>query len=130
MSRADVRAMLDQCIIAFDRAAAVYQTPIPFGFAIRAHVRPYHFEGTLELIDEGNHREAIYWISCLDTAYLVLQNDAPEAEKPVFEAKLQAMYAALGYTSATTWAECVDAAERLAPEIYCIADALAAQYPE
>jgi hypothetical protein len=38
---------------------------------------------------------------------------------------LRTMYAALGYTSDAVWAERVKAAERLAPEIYRIADALA-----
>jgi len=130
MSRADVQAMLDQSVIAFDRAVEVYQTPIPFSFAIRAHLRPYHLEGTLEMIDEGNHREAMFWISCLDTAYLALQNDAPDAEKPAFAAQLRAMYAALGYTSAEVWAERVGTAERLASEIERIANALAALHPE
>jgi hypothetical protein len=130
LRRADVQALLEQCAIAFDRAVAVYRTPIPFGFAIRAHLRPYHVTGTQEMIDEGNYREAVYWISCLDTAYFVLQNDAPEAEQPAFAAQFQAMYAALGCTSAEAWAAHVAAAERLAPEIYRIADALAAAYPE
>jgi hypothetical protein len=130
MSHAGIQAMLEQSVIAFDRAVEVYQTPIPFSFAIRAHLRPYYLEGTLEMIDEGNHREAVFWISCLDTAYLVLQNDAPDAEKPAFTAQLQAMYAALGYTSAAAWAERVDTAERLAPEIYRIADTLVALHPE
>jgi hypothetical protein len=130
MSPADVRAMLDQCVSAFDRAVQVYQTPIPFGFAIRPHLRPYHVEATLEMINEGNHREAMFWISCLDTAYHVLQNDAPGAEKPVFQAQLQAMYAALGYTSVEAWAERVDTAARLAPEIYGLADALVVLHPE
>jgi hypothetical protein len=82
------------------------------------------------MINEGNHREAVFWISCLDTAFLVLLNDAPAAEKAGFAAQLQAMYDALGYTSDTRWAACVEAAERLALEIYRIADALAAQHPE
>ena len=130
MSPADVQALLDQTISAFDRAAEVNQTPIPYGFAIRPHLRPYYVEATLELIDEGNHREAVYWISCLDTAYFVLQHDAPEAEQPMFAAQLHAFYDALGYTSAELWAERVVAAERLATEIYQIADALAALHPE
>ena len=130
MSRADVQALLDQSVTAFDRAVAVYETPTPYGFSIRAHLRPYLAEATQEMIDEGNHREAVYWISCLDTAYHALHNDAPEAEKPAFEAQLQAMYAALGYTSAEGWAERVDTAERLAPEIYRLADALVALQPE
>ncbi len=131
LSRADVQAMLDQSVVAFDRSVEVYQTPTPYGFTIRAHLRPYLAEATQELIDEGNHREAMFWIMTLATeSYLVLQNDAPDAEKPVFAAQLQAMLDALGYTSAETWAERVAAAERLAQEIYPIADALVALHPE
>jgi len=130
MSRADVQGMLDQCVSAFDRAVEVYQTPVPFSFALRPHLRPYHVEGTQEMIDEGNHREAMFWITCLDTAYLVLQQDAPAAEKPAFAAQFQAMCAALGYTSPKGWTMCVDAAERLTPEIYRIADALIALHPD
>ena len=131
MSRADVQAMLDQSVVAFERSVEVYQTPTPFGFSIRAHLLPYLTEATQEMIDEGNHREATFWIMTLVTeAYLVLQNDAPDAEKPEFAAQLQAMLAALGYTSAEAWAERVAAAERLTREIYPIADALVALHPE
>ncbi|HSH81846.1 MAG TPA: hypothetical protein VLA19_25245, partial [Herpetosiphonaceae bacterium] len=63
-------------------------------------------------------------------SYLVLQNDAPDAEKPVFAAQFQAMNDALGYTSAEAWAERVASAERLAREIYRITDALVALHPE
>jgi hypothetical protein len=130
MSRADVQALLDQTVLAFERAVEVYQTPISFGFTMRAHLRPYVAEATQEMIDEGNHREAMFWISCLDTPYLVLQNDAPDAEKPVVAAQLQAILAALGYTSAEAWAERVVAAEQLTQEISAIADALVALHPE
>ena len=131
LSRADVQAMLGQSVVVFDRSVELYQTPTPFGFTIRAHLRPYLAEATQEMIDEGKHREAVFWIVTLVTeAYLVLQNDAPDAEKPVFAAQLQALLAALGYTSAELWAERVVAAEHLAAEIYRIADALAALHPE
>jgi hypothetical protein len=130
MSRADVLATLDQTMIAYDRAVEVYQTSIPYGFALRAHIRPYYVDGAMEMIDEGNHREAVYWISCLDTAYLSLRHDAPDAEKPVFAAQFQAMQVALGNTSAQVWAERVNNAARLAAEIYRIADALVALHPE
>jgi hypothetical protein len=131
MSRADVQATLDQSVVAFDRSVEVYQTPTPYGFTIRAHLRPYLAEATQEMIDEGNHREAMFWIMTLATeSYLVLQNDAPDAEKTVFAAQLQAMLAALGYTSAAAWAERLAAAERLTQEVYPIADALVARHPE
>jgi hypothetical protein len=131
MTQADVRAMLHQSVIAFDRSVEVYQTPTPFGFTIRAHLRPYLTEATQEMIDEGNHREATFWIMTLVTeSYLVLQNDAPDAEKPVFAAQLQAMLGELGYTSAEAWAERVAGAERLAQDIYSIADGLVVLHPE
>src|SRR5207237_3505448 len=131
MSRADVQAMLDRSAIAFDRSVEVYHTPTPYGFTIRLHLRPYLAEATQEMIDEGNHREAMFWITALaGESYLVLQNDAPDGEKPEFAAQLQAMHAALGYadTSGLTqaWAERVASDERLAQEIYSIADALVA----
>jgi hypothetical protein len=79
------------------------------------------------MIDEGNHREAVFWISALaGESYLVLQNDAPEEEKPEFAAQLRAMHIALGYagTPADVWTERVASADHLAHEIYRIADAL------
>jgi hypothetical protein len=133
MSRADVQAALDLSVAAFDRSVEVYKTPTPYGFTIRPHLRPYLAEATQEMIDEGNHREAMFWISALaGESYLVLQNDAPDEEKSEFAAQLQAMYAALGYTdtSAEVWAERVASAEHLAREIYRITDALVALNPE
>jgi hypothetical protein len=130
LSRADVQALLDQCVRAFDRAIEVHQTPIPYGFALRPHLRPYHVEGTQEMIDEGNHREALFWITCLDTAYLALEQDAPEPEKSAFAAQFEAMLAALGFTDDAAWPERVAVAERLAAEIYALVGALAAQHPE
>ena len=47
----------------------------------------------------------------------------------MFAAQVCAMQAVLGYTSAETWTERVDAAGRLAQEIYRIADALVALHP-
>lgn len=131
MTQADVQAMLDRSVVVFDHSVAVYRTPTPFGFTIRAHLRPYLVEATQEMIDEGNYREATFWIITLVTeAYLVLENDASDAEKPVFAAQLHALLAALGYASTTAWAERVDTAERLAVDVYRIAAALVAQQPE
>jgi hypothetical protein len=121
MSPAEVQAMLARFLTAYDRAVEVRRTPTPYGFAIRAHLRPYHLDGTQEMIDEGHHREAVFWITCLDEAYLVLHNDAPAPEKPVFDAQLGAMYEALGYISDEAWAERVKIAERLAGEVYACA---------
>jgi hypothetical protein len=133
MNREYVQAMLDRSVVAFDRAVEVYKTPTPYGFTIRPHLRPYLAEASQEMIDEGNHREAMFWISALaGESYLVLQNDAPDDEKPAFAAQLQEMHASLGYadTAAEAWIGRVTSAERLAQEIYHIAGALASLNPE
>jgi hypothetical protein len=133
MSHADVQAMLSLSVAAFDRSVEVYKTPTPYGFTILPHLRPYLSEATQEMIDEGNYREAMFWISALaGESYLVLQNDAPDSEKPQFAAQLRVMYDALGYvdTSAQAWEERVASAKRLAQIIYSIADTLVALNPE
>lgn len=131
LSRVAVQAMLDQSVVVFDRAVAVYQTPTPYGFTIRPHLRPYLIEATQEMIDAGQYREATFWIVTLVTeAYLVLENDAPAAEKPGFAAQLQALLAALGYTADGAWAARLATAEHVTQEIYAIAERLMAQYPE
>jgi hypothetical protein len=132
-SREEVQEMLDRSAVAFDRSVEVFRTPTPYGFTIRPHLRPYLVGATREMIDEGNHREAMFWIAALaGESYLVLQNDAPEVEKPRFAAELHAMLADLGYADASeeAWTERIASAERLAQEIYRIADDLAALNPE
>lgn len=130
ITREEVETMLDRFATAYGRAAEVYRTPIPYGFALHPYVLPYMVDGARELIEEGSHREAVYWITCMDTAYLALANDAPEAEKAGFAAELQGSYVELGLTApAAAWAERVALAEQLARETYALADALAAQYP-
>ena len=78
----------------------------------------------------GGHREAMFWISCLDTAYLALQIDEPDAEKPVFAAQFQAMHTARENNSGEMWAERVKTVTWLASEIYRIADILVALHRE
>jgi hypothetical protein len=131
VSRSDVQAMLDQSVIAFDRSVEVYRTPTPYGFTIRAHLRPYLLDATEELINEGQYREATFWIMTLVTeSYLVLQNDAPEDEKPVFAAQLETMLETLGYTSIDAWGARIALAERLTQHITAVVAGLAARHPE
>lgn len=131
MDRFAVETFLAQCTVAFDRACEVYSTPIPYGFTLRPHLRPYLVQASQEMIDEGQHREAVYWIMAVGgESYRALLNDAPEREKPVFAAELQAVHAALGYTTPAAWTSKVQAAERLTQAIFRIADAIVARLPD
>lgn len=46
----------------FDATVAVSKTPFFFSSDISLHARPIVIEGSLKLIHEGNHLEAIFWI--------------------------------------------------------------------
>lgn len=129
MTEVGVRALLDDALNGVARAAQVYQTPIPYGFALRTHLLPYYREGALEMIDEGQHREAMYWVSCLDTAYLALANDAPDAEKPLWAQRLGRLYASLGLTDDAAWPARVALAESLTRAISLLANQVLAKTP-
>jgi len=123
MQRSDVEAMLARSAAAFDRAVEVYTTPIAMGFVLRPHLRPYFVQGTQEMIEQGQHREAVYWIMAMGAdAYLALLNDAPDAEKPAFATELRALHEALGYTSPEAWALKVQQVDRLTHDVFGVAD--------
>ncbi|HEY1013831.1 MAG TPA: hypothetical protein VGE07_14060, partial [Herpetosiphonaceae bacterium] len=130
LGAAQVERLLADALAAFDRAVVVKRTPVPYGFAIQAHLRPYYLAGSREMIDQGLHREAMFWIACLDPAYHILANDAPPAEQPAFAAQFAALCAALGYDSDAAWPARVEAAALLTGEIAALAATLSGQHPE
>lgn len=130
MTPGEVRSLLAETVAAVERAAEVYQTWIPYGFALRHHLLPYYRAGALEMIDEGRHREAMYWISCLDTAYLALANDAPVDEQEIWAQRFANLYASMGLADETGWPERVDLAETLTRAIGSLADEIVELQPE
>jgi hypothetical protein len=126
MRPSDVRSLLSTVMGAFDRAWVVYKTPIPYGFALREHLLPYYEQGSLEMIEEGKHREAVFWITCFDTPFFALANDAPETEKAHWAVQFLAMYGAVGMDTSAGWADRVKFAECLVEEVSQLADQVAA----
>jgi len=79
LDRSQVEAYLAACAVAFDLAVAVKDRWVPFDFKLQAHVRPYIVAGAREMIDEGQHREAMFWIaSFLIIAHTAIQWCAPQ----------------------------------------------------
>jgi len=129
LSRPQVEQYLRDCAAAFDRAVAVSRTPVPFQAKFQPHVRPYVVAGAQEMIDQGYHREAMFWISgFLLFANTALQSDAPEAEKPVFQALLDRLIAEMGLATPADRAARVREAEALSKAIFGVADALVECY--
>ncbi|MFD0022333.1 hypothetical protein [Streptomyces sp. NPDC058382] len=74
----------------FDATVPVARTPFFFSSDLTAQARPIAVDGSLELLDRGDHREAVFWIvATLARCHTVLAVDAPAlhaARLPAFEA--------------------------------------------
>lgn len=86
MSRQRVDHHLDVLAGAFDAARAVVQTPFFFASDISEVARPLTIDGSRELIQRGQHREAVFWIvATYSRCRKILHHDAPEETRARFE---------------------------------------------
>jgi len=130
MSPEEVGVYLQECTIAFDRAVAVKRRPSYWGFKLRPHIRPYAIDGAREMMDEGHHREAMYWIEAFFAiALAVIQNDAPQEEKPCFQATFGRLLSDLGLTTPDDWRSRLRQARKLVGGVFKVADDIVAHHP-
>jgi hypothetical protein len=128
LRRQDVEGYLRDCALAFDCAVAVTRTPVPFQVKFQPHIRPYIIDGAQEMIDQGYHREAMFWISgFLLFANAAIQADAPAAEKPDFQASLDRLLTEMGLNGSGDGAARAREAEVLVEAIAAVAHALVEQ---
>jgi hypothetical protein len=75
-------------------------------------------EGSEEMIQSGHHREAMLWIAAMHwIAHQALQTDAPEEEKPRWQASLHRLFAELGMTSREDYLRRMDEAKSVAERV-------------
>lgn len=118
-----VQANLHDCAEAFDCAVRVTRTPVPFGFKLHSHVRPYFVEGTQEMIVAGYPREAMYWILAgVIIANGAIQVDASDEEKRYFQAKMNRLLSDIGWSTLEDAALRLERAKTLANEVFQVAD--------
>jgi len=130
LTRPQVQAYLHDAASAFDRAVEVKRTAIPYEFKLNPHIRPYLVEGTQELIEQGHHREVMWLITAmLIIANTAIQLDAPQAEKPVFQARLDRLFQELGFGVPGAVETRVQGARELARIIFMIADEMVEHRP-
>ncbi len=60
--RPSVQGHLDELSDVFDQAVAVAKTPFFFSGDITPDGRPVAIDGSQLLIDDGDHREAVFWL--------------------------------------------------------------------
>ncbi|MER5280535.1 hypothetical protein ABT025_33035 [Streptomyces sp. NPDC002809] len=85
-----VRHHVGELARTFDATVPVARTPFFFSSDLTAQARPIAVDGSLELLDRGEHREAVFWIvATFARCHTVLAADDPAlhaARLPAFEA--------------------------------------------
>jgi hypothetical protein len=98
-TRATTQRHLDALAGAFDLAGPAVRTPVFFANDLGAAGRPIAIGGSQELIDAGDHREAVFWIAATWCRCMtVFHTDAPDLEAR-FEPGYRALLADLGIAS-------------------------------
>jgi len=127
MERGEVVGRLEDCVQAFDRAVDVLRTPFYTSWNLDAATRPYLIEGAYEMIDRGEHREAMFWISMMHSiANMAIQNDAPEAERSHYQAGMERLKAALGIPGPAEWQSRIALARSVSERVIRFADEVVA----
>jgi hypothetical protein len=129
LGRERVAGHLAAMTAAFDAAAAAATTPFPFASDITADARPVAVDGGRALVDQGDHREAVFWIAVTYArCQAILAGDAPAAEarhRPGFEALL----ADLGIASPADLGRRAQAVRDFLPRLDQAAEAVLAANP-
>ncbi|MFD0717425.1 hypothetical protein [Paenibacillus sp. GCM10027626] len=91
---------LDNMTSAFDAAAAAAVTPFFFSSDVTAAARPIAVDGSRQLIRDGNHREAVFWMTAtFARCHHILAADAPESVREAHLPAFRELIADLGIVS-------------------------------
>jgi hypothetical protein len=97
MSRERAERHLAALEAAFDAAKAVVATPFFFASDISDVARPIAIDGSRELIERGDHREAVFWIVATYARCLkILDRDAPMGVRERFDPGFRLLLGDLG----------------------------------
>ena len=92
LPRETVARQLDDLAQTFDTAAAVARTAFAFSSDITPAARHIAIDGSRQLIERGEHREAVFWIvATYARCHAILAADAPGLHRqlaPVFQATM------------------------------------------
>jgi hypothetical protein len=131
MNHAQVQYHLDTLTAAFDVAKTVVKTPFFFAADIDDLARPVAIGGSQELIDGGDHREAIFWIvATYARCQIIFYTDATPAIQAQFTPGFHALLADLGIRSFADLMQRSAAVRAFLPRLWQEAEALVAANPE
>jgi hypothetical protein len=124
LSAATVRAHLDALVRTFDATVPVARTVFPFSSDISAAARAIAIDGSRDLIDAGDHREATFWIvATLARCHMILAADDPVLHERLLP-DLQAAAADLGIVDSTDIRRRNDAVLAYVPRLWQLSERL------
>ena len=115
----------------FDIAKRVVKTPFFKSTNISDFARPLAIDGSRELIESGDHREAVFWIAITHIfCQKALYNDAPTDIQDRFMPSFRSLLADLGVKSFADLQRRNQQIEKLLPRVWEVAEAIIAANPE
>ncbi|NJO84547.1 MAG: hypothetical protein HC828_18440 [Blastochloris sp.] len=127
MSRERVEQHLVALADVFDVAKAVIKTPFFFASDISDSARPIVIDGSRALIEQGLHREAIFWmVATYSRCQKVLHHDAPIELQERYAPGYAHLLADLGITSVADLQQRSDQVRNLLPREWEVAESIIA----
>jgi hypothetical protein len=127
ISQEQVSQHLAMLMDIFDAAKRAIKTPFPFAADFSDSARPIAIDGSMDLIERGYHREAMFWIGVTySRCQQVLSCDAPGGLTQSFNDSYQELVSDLGVpTIAGVRRRCAEI-ERILPQVFDLAEGIIA----
>jgi hypothetical protein len=127
MSRGRVGQHLTTLTDIFDAAKKAIKTPFPFASDLSDIARPIAIDGSLELIERGYHREAMFWIAVTHSrCQKVLSSDASAELAQSFSDSYRDLVGDLGIASFSEVRRRCAEVERFLPRVWEAAERIMA----
>jgi hypothetical protein len=130
MEREEAAVHLDELRTAFDYAVTVRQTRFPYDSAVTYPARYATIDGTMALIEDGHHREAmlpLLWNRAM--CQIAIDYDAPPAEQRRYDRQYEQLLQALGLTTQDDHVQRADLAQRTFDRVQVAAAAMMDKNP-
>lgn len=129
MTRERVEQHLATLAEAFDAACGCARTPFPFSADLTKLSRPIAIDGSRELIEQGLHLEAVFWIAVTHSrCQAVLAADAPDLAERHAPAYLE-MLAELGIGTPDEVRRRAEEVRSALPRVWAVAEEIMARNP-
>jgi hypothetical protein len=130
MSQATADRHLAALADVFDLAKAFVKTPFPFAADLSHIARPIAIDGSRELIERGDQREAVFWMVATYARCLkVLYSDAPAELRDRYNPGFRQLVGDLGIASFADLERRCDQVKGFLPRLWEVAEAIIAANP-